>query len=217
MKKYQFNLKKLFEIMNKKKVYLLQIFTNLIFQILVTFVIFYKVNYDIINNNNIIFIMLILFQFGIIFIFSLNIFPYYINFLLMTLFSVISGLIFIRLKKYVSPEIIKTAIFGTLGIFVSMFIFALILFAFGIYLDYRVGLFLLFLLLLLIIIRIVVYIMNEYHSTHKILAIISVIIFSIFIVYDTNNILHNDSTDPIGASMSYYLDIINIFTNLVSN
>ena len=58
--------------------------------------------------------------------------------------------------------------------------------------------------------------MNEYHSTHKVLAVISVIIFSIFIVYYTNNILYNDSTDPIAASMDYYLDIINIFTNLVS-
>jgi len=202
--------------MNKKKVFFLQIFTNLIFQILVTFVIFYKVNIDIINNNNIVFITLILLQFGIIFIFSFNIFPIYINFLLMTLFSAIWGLIFIRLKKHVSPEIIRTAIFGTLGIFISMFIFALILFAFGIYLDYRFGLFLLFLVLLLIIIRIVVYVMNEYHSTHKVLAIISVVIFSIFIVYDTNNILYNDSTDPIAASMDYYLDIINIFTNLVS-
>jgi modulator of FtsH protease len=216
MKKYNFDLKKLFDIMNKKKTFLLQIFTNLIFQILVTFVIFYNVKIDIINNNNIFLILLILLQFGIIFIFSFIELPIFVKFLLMTLFSAIWGLIFIGLKNHVSPEVIKTAIFGALGIFIGIFLFGLLLVAFGIYLDYRFGFVLLGLLLLLIITTIVLRLMNKYHGVHKSIAVISIILFSFFIIYDTNNILYNDTKDVIGASMDYYLDIINIFINIVN-
>ena len=216
MNKYNFNPKKLFDIMNKKKVFLLQIFTNLIFQILVTFVIFYNVKIDIINNNNLSLILLILLQFGIIFIFSFLEIPVFFKFLLMILFSSIWGLILIGLKNKVSPEIIRTAIFGALGIFIGIFSFGLLLVAFGVYLDYRVGFALLGLLLLLIITSIVLRLMNKYHGFHKGIAVISIILFSFFIIYDTNNILYNETNDVIGASMDYYLDIMNIFINIVS-
>jgi FtsH-binding integral membrane protein len=216
MKKYNFNPKKLFDIMNTKKVFLLQIFTNLIFQILVTFVIFYNIKIDIINNNNISLIFLVLLQFGIIFIFSFFEIPIFFKFLLMTLFSSIWGLILIGLKKHVSPEVVKTAIFGALGIFICIFIFGLLLVAFGVYLDYRFGFLLLGLLLLLIITTIVLRLMNKYNGVHKGIAIISIILFSLFIIYDTNNILYNDTKDVIGASMDYYLDIMNIFINIVN-
>jgi len=215
MNKFNFNLIKLFDIMNKKKVFLLKVFTNLIFQILVTFVIFYNVKIDIINNK-LSLILLVLLQFGIIFIFSFFEIPIFFKFLLMTLFSAIWGLIFIGLKKHISPEIIKTAIFGALGIFIGIFIFGLILVGFGVYLDYKFGFVLLGLLLLLIITTIVLRLMNKYHIFHKGIAVISIILFSLFIIYDTNNILYNDTKDVIGASMDYYLDIINIFTNIVN-
>jgi len=216
MKKYNFDPKKLFDIMNKKKTFLLQIFTNLIFQILVTFVIFYNVKINIINNNNLSLILLVLFQFGIIFIFSFFEIPVFFKFLLMTLFSAIWGLILIGLKNKVSPEVIRTAIFGALGIFIGVFIFGLLLVAFGVYLDYRFGFILLGLLLLLIITTIVLRFMNKYKIFYKSIAIISIILFSFFIIYDTNNILYNDTKDVIGASMDYYLDIMNIFINIVS-
>jgi len=215
MKKYNFDPKKLFDIMNKKKVFLLQIFTNLIFQILVTFVIFYNVKIDIINNN-LSLILLVLLQFGIIFLFSFLEIPVFFKFLLMTLFSVIWGLILIGLKNHVTPEVIRTAIFGALGIFIGIFLFGLLLVAFGVYLDYRVGFVLLGLLLLLIITTIVLRLMNKYHGFHKGIAVISIILFSFFIIYDTNNILYNDTNDVIGASMDYYLDIMNIFINIVN-
>jgi len=215
MKKYNFNLKNFFEIMNNKKFFLLQIFTNLIFQILVTFVIFYNININIINNN-IELILLILLQFGIIFIFSLFDMPIFFKFLLMTLFSGIWGLILTKLKNHIPKEVIKSAILGTLGIFISFFLFGLMLVGFGVYLDYRFAFILLGLLILLIITSVVLMLMNKYHGVHKSIAVITIILFSLFIIYDTNNILYGDSTDPIGASMQYYLDIMNIFTNIIS-
>jgi modulator of FtsH protease len=217
IKKYnnKFSLQNLFNIINQKKTFLLQIFTNLIFQILVTFVIFYNLNVDFVNNN-LYFILLIILQFAIIFIFAWYPMPMFFKFLLMTLFSAIWGLIFIRLKKHASEEVIKTAILGVLGIFVGMFLFGLLLVAFGVYLDYRFGLALLGLLLLLIIVSIVLMFMHEYHGVHKGIAIVTIILFSLFIVYDTNNVLYGPSDDPIGSSMDYYLDIMNIFLALVN-
>ena len=216
MKKINFELERLFNIMNKKKIFLLQIFTNLIFQILVTFVIYYNITIDIIKNRFSL-ILLILIQFGIIIMFSTFKLPIFLKFLLMTLFSIIWGLIFISLKNDVPPEVIKMALFGALGIFIGIFIFSLLLIVFGIYIDYKYGLILLGLLLLLIIVRIVLFLMNKYKGVHKGMAVISVILFSLFIIYDTHNILlYSDTNDPIGASMDYYLDIINIFVNMIS-
>jgi FtsH-binding integral membrane protein len=134
----------------------------------------------------------------------------------MTLFSAIWGLILIRLKNNVPSEIIKTAILGVTGIFVGMFLFSLILVAFGVYLSYKFGILLLVLLILLIISSIVLILMNKYQEVYKGIAIISIIIFSLFIIYDTNNILYHPSNDPVGASMNYYLDIMNIFIDLVN-
>lgn len=218
LKKYnnKFSLINLFNILNEKKVFLLQIFSNLIFQILVTFIVFYNVKIDFIKNN-IYLILLILFQFGIIIIFSSFDLPIFVKFILMTFFSGIWGLILSRLKDYVSPQIIKTALLGALGIFITMFLFGILLVCFGIYLDYRFGFLLLGILLLLIIASIVLYLMNQYHNLHKSIAFITIILFSLFIIYDTNNILYGESNDPITASMDYYLDIINIFNSLIVN
>ena len=42
-------------------------------------------------------------------------------------------------------------------------------------------------------------------------------LFSVYIIYDTNSILQRDyGGDFISASLAYYLDIINIFSNLLS-
>jgi modulator of FtsH protease len=217
IKKYnnKFNLQNLFNIINQKKIFLLQIFSNLIFQILVTFVIFYNLKVDFVNNN-LYLILLIILQFGIIFIFSWYPMPMFFKFLLMTLFSAIWGLLFIRLKNHVPEEVVKTAILGVLGIFVGMLLFGLLLVAFGVYLDYRFGMILLGLLLLLIIVSIVLMFMHQYHGAHKGIAVVTIVLFSLFIIYDTNNVLYGPSDDPIGASMNYYLDFMNIFTALIN-
>jgi len=217
IKKYnnKFSLQNLFNIINQKKTFLLQIFTNLIFQILVTFVIFYNLKVDFVNNN-LYLILLLIAEFAIIFIFSFYQMPIFFKFLLMTLFSAIWGLIFIRLKNHVPKEVIKTAILGVLGIFIGMFLFGLLLVGFGVYLDYKFALALLGILILLIIVTIVLIFMHQFNHYYKGIAVIIILMFSLFIIYDTNNILYGSSNDPIGASMDYYLDIMNIFTALVN-
>ena len=58
--------------------------------------------------------------------------------------------------------------------------------------------------------------MDKFSVAQKGIAIAGLIIFSIYIVYDTNIILQRDSEiDFITASINYYLDIINIFNDLL--
>jgi FtsH-binding integral membrane protein len=54
-------------------------------------------------------------------------------------------------------------------------------------------------------------------STFKYLSVFTIFLFSVFIIYDTNIILQRDySGDFITASIDYYLDILNIFINLIN-
>jgi len=95
--------------------------------------------------------------------------------------------------------------------------FGLILIMTGIKLGLQFGLALLFALLLLIIVRIV-YMFIPSSSTYKrYLTIFSLLLFSVYIMYDTNSILQrNYNGDFITASLDYYLDILNIFVNMLS-
>jgi FtsH-binding integral membrane protein len=53
-------------------------------------------------------------------------------------------------------------------------------------------------------------------TTRKALSYVGLGLFSLFIIYDTNQILSRDyQGDFITASMDYYLDILNLFTNLL--
>ena len=210
------NFKEVISLFNDKKIFLLKIFSNLIFQILVTFVVAFKVNTDIIDNN-VTFILLLLSLFAIVFLLSVVPMHPFLKFILFTLFSAISGILFSKVKEYTSKDIIRTSILGVLGIFVSMFLFGLLLIIFGIHLGHKFGLILLYALLILIICTIVSFFMNKFNIYHKILVILGLVIFSIYIIYDTNQILQRTyNEDYITASLDYYLDIINIFNNLVS-
>jgi FtsH-binding integral membrane protein len=216
IKNKQLKLQEVISLFNDKKVFLLKIFSNLIFQILVTFVIAFNINTNIIDNN-VTFILLLLSLFAIIFILSVVKMHPFFKFILFTLFSAITGILLSRVKKYTSKDIIKTSLLGVLGIFISMFLFGVLLVIFGIHLGYKFGLILLYSLLILIICNIVSFFMSKFNIIYKILAVIGLIIFSIYIIYDTNQILQRTNNDDyITASLDYYLDIINIFNNLVS-
>jgi FtsH-binding integral membrane protein len=82
-----------------------------------------------------------------------------------------------------SPEVIKTALIGTLSIFVTMFLFTIFLLMIGVNLDDRFGLILLFLFSLFIV-----------YDTSNILT--------------REEYIYNG--DFITASMDYYLDIFKL-------
>jgi FtsH-binding integral membrane protein len=199
------------KLMQNKKQLLIAVFANLIVQLGITYYVMEKTDADLYKKIGV--WTLLLFQIFILYLMgTLQVHPV-VKFLM---FSMLSGLIGINLamyKKTYSEQIIHIAIKGALSVFVAMFLFSLVLIAFGVYLGPGVGLVLMLSLFGLIIARIVSYLSG---SRNKILYMIGVILFSIYVIYDTNVILRRDYYgDFITASLDYYLDILNLYTNIL--
>ena len=206
-----------FKLLNEKKSFLAKTFGNLIFQLLITFIIAFRVKSPDLLENNLYFWVLIITTFIIIFLLAMVSMPPIVKFILFTIFSICWGLLLSKIKEQTSPEIIKSALLGVISIFIAMFTVGLLITSMGITMSPKFGFILLVALLLLIIISIVSMFMKSYNTYHKAISVFALLLFSIFIIYDTNTILQrNYLGDFITASIDYYLDILNIFINLIN-
>jgi FtsH-binding integral membrane protein len=194
--------------------FLTAVFTSLIFQLCLVFVVVKFVP----NNESFkkFSILMFIVQLILIICMALIPMPMTLKFVLFTLFSAITGFVLKVALEKVSTEVIETALFSTIVIFALFVVLGLIVSGFGIDFGF-LTMFLFGLLLLLVIVRIVLVFMKTSSQIHKAAAVVSLVIFSLFIVYDTNQILQRDyNGDFVTASLDYFLDIINIFLNLVS-
>jgi FtsH-binding integral membrane protein len=199
------------KLMQTKKQFLIAVFANLIAQLGITYYVMERTDPNLYKKIG--FWTLLFFQLFILYLMiTLQVHPV-VKFIL---FAVLSGSMGINLamyKKTYSEELIRVAIQGALSVFVAMFLFGLALLAFGIYLGPEVGLVLMLSLFGLIIARIISYLSGFRNKT---LYIIGVILFSAYVIYDTNVILRRDYYgDFITASLDYYLDILNLYTNIL--
>ena len=195
----------------EKKTFLVKTFANLIVQLGITYYVMKKTKK--VNNR----LLYIIGSFCIILVLALVPMPSWLKFIVFCILSYIFGLLLSSLALVVSSDIIEMAIQGTMGIFVTMFAIGVALIMSGIKLGIKTAAFLFFSLVILILARIVFWFSGASSSTKKILTFIALILFSAYIVFDTNKILQRDySGDFITASLDYYLDILNIFVNLVS-
>ena len=207
---------KLMKLMYSKKEFLLQIFANLIVQLGITYYI--MENADPNTYKKIGFWILFILQLGIIYLLIAVPMHPILKFLLFSLFSASFGVSLANLKKKYDPQMIQVAIQSALSVFGAMFAVGIALLVFGINLGPKVGFILLLALLGLIIARIVLMVSSGYNKFKKTLSIIGVALFSLYIVYDTNVILgRNYYGDFITASLDYYLDIINLYSNLLGS
>lgn len=208
----KFNGPKLWNLIIKKKDFLILVFANLIAQLGITY---YVMNKS--DNPDIGFWPLFAMQIMIIFILALIPMHPIFKFLIFGLFSWTFGLTMSHLKTIYEPQIIEIAILGTITIFGVMLAAGVALVGFGIYLGYQFGAFLLLSLLALIIAKIVYMLGPQLSTSNKVLAYIGLGLFSLFVIYDTNEILSREYYgDFITASIDYYLDILNLFSNLLS-
>ena len=207
---------KLMKLMYSKKEFLLQIFANLIVQLGITYYI--MENADPNTYKKIGFWILFILQLGIIYLLIAVPMHPILKFLLFSLFSASFGVSLANLKKKYDPQMIQVAIQSALSVFGAMFAVGIALLVFGINLGPKVGFILLLALLGLIIARIVLMVSSGYNKFKKTLSIIGIALFSLYIVYDTNVILgRNYYGDFITASLDYYLDIINLYSNLLGS
>ena len=218
--KQKTDITQLFKLIYEKKSFFALILITLVIQLYITY--YVSENFDIEKDEdtktfNPKLIAAYITAFLLILILALITMPPELKFILFSLFSCAFGIILGYRKSRYDPNTIKTAYIGTLSIFVSMFTFGVALIASNIRLGYMFGLGLFFALLFLLIISIVQFFIIQSSFLYKILVICSLMLFSVYIVYDTNSILQRDyGGDFISASLDYYLDIINIFSNLLS-
>jgi len=218
------NLTQLFKLISEKRGFFALILANLVTQLYITYYVSENIkiededekNKDTKKFNSKL-IGAYIAAFVLILILAFISMPAWLKFILFSLFSGAFGIILGYRKSGIDPDIIKSALVGTGSIFVAMFAFGVALIASGIKLGLRFGLGLFFALLFLIIISIVQFFIVESSFLKKIIIIGSLMVFSLYIMYDTNSILQrNYNGDFITASLDYYLDIINIFSGLLS-
>jgi len=218
--KQKTDITQLFKLIYEKKSFFALILITLVIQLYITY--YVSENFDIEKDEdtktfNPKLIAAYITAFIIILILALITMPPELKFILFSLFSCAFGIILGYRKSRYDPNTIKTAYIGTISIFVSMFTFGVALIASNIRLGYMFGLTMFFALLFLLIISIVQFFIIQSSFLYKILVICSLMLFSVYIVYDTNSILQRDyGGDFISASLAYYLDIINIFSDLLS-
>ena len=201
-----------FKLLIEKKEFLMYVFSNLITQLGITYYVMMNYNDKIPST-----IFLFILQITLLFMISLIPMPSWMKFILFSIFSGLFGILLASIRKNSSADLIELALLGTLGIFGCMFFVGAILLSFGIQLGFRFSLGLLIALLFLLITKIVMSFSGTLSIHHQFFSIIGLLLFSLYIMYDTNNILQrNYSGDFITASMDYYLDILNIFINLIN-
>jgi hypothetical protein len=205
----------------EKRDLLVKTFANLIFQLGITYYVMEKTSASKDKKKkekyNYSIILIFMYMFAFIFILVFIPMPTWLKFILFCGFSYCWGYILSNLKYFVSEEVIKNALLGTISIFAIMFALGLFMLLSGIKLGIKTGLFLFFCLLFLIIAKLFNNFTKKSSAISKNLTIIGIILFAIYIIYDTNTILQkNYEGDFITASLDYYLDAINIFVNLVN-
>ena len=201
----------LLDLMYQKRMFLLLVFANLFIQLSISYYVMIHNKKSPIGHWYLIGIQII-----IIFVLALMPIPSFAKFILFSIFSYTFGLSLVEYKEIVDERAIEIAVKGTLSLFGLMMGVGIALILGGIRLGQRFGSFLFWSLLLLIILQIIAIVGDGLSMLHKVLTFVGIILFSMYIVYDTQQILSRDyAGDFISASMAYYLDIVNLFVNLL--
>jgi FtsH-binding integral membrane protein len=196
----------------EKRELLVKTFANLIVQGLITFYAMKKYSKE--KPNRLFRFLVMISTIVIIFVLALTSIPSWVKIILFCIFSYGWGYILSNLIPRFGEEAIYIAILGALGIFGIMFFIGTMMLLTGIQLGYKTGM-VLFLCLFGLMITRLIQVLTSTTSTW--VSVFAVILFAVYILYDTNKILQkNYYGDFITASIDYYLDIMNLFVNLVS-
>jgi len=218
------NISKLFKLISEKKIFLILIFLNLLFQHYIAYYVSANINLDAGKDkdkdkdeenhayNTIIIASYII---GFILIIILVFVPMsaWLKFIIFSLFSAAYGVMFISIKNYFDPNILHSTVIGSIIVFSFMIFFGIAISGFKLTNSVAFGLF--YALLVLIIVSVVQYYTYYYSFIKKLLLIAVAILFSLYIVNTTNNVLlRNYEGDFITASFDYYIDNTNFFNAL---
>ena len=206
----------LIDLIMEKKKFLLFVFSNLIVQLGISY--YLMMNY---KGPQFSFWFMLLVSISILFTMILVPMHPFLKFLLFCIFSALFGtnLAFITNKNNKNEkerkELIHLVMLQTISVFGAMFLVGAFLLASNIKLGLKFAAFLFFSLLSLILARLWVIFSGTIKLHNFALSVVGILLFSLYILYDTNIILRREYYgDFITASLDYYLDIINLFSNL---
>jgi len=203
---------------NEQKFFLMKVYSMLILQILIAFAVLHyasKINimdsrYKLYGTITFMFILAIIIP---------TITNRILKFIVVCIFSIFIGLLLSYSLDQSNEKIIeiqKKACITTIVIFVYTVLFGFFLNLVGFRMPPYVGITLFFSLLLLIIILFVSSLSNTYSTYYKLISGASIFLFTCFILYDTSNILEKKyNNNYVGASFDYFLDVLNLFINLI--
>jgi hypothetical protein len=210
----------LFKLISEKKIFLILIFLNLLFQHYISYYISNNIDLnndkekDVYKYNTIIIASYIL-GFILVIIIVFVPMPAWLKFIIFSLFSAAYGVMFISIKNYFDPNILHGSVVGAIIIFAFMIFFGIALTMSCIQLTNKAAFTLFYALLFLIIVSIVQYYTYYYSFIKKLLLIAGAILFSLYIVNTTNNVLlRNYEGDFVTASFDYYIDNSNFLNAL---
>lgn len=201
-----------FDMLAAKGPFLIAVFMNLFAQLGITYYTMEKTP----NASKYNMWLLIILTFIFLIILTLVPMPWPLKLVIFAGFSYVWGLLLANIKNKKNDKQIRLAIEGALSVFAAMFVAGLALLIGGIELGFTFGLILFVILIILFITRLITQFSGNMPKWHKFLAIIGILLFSAFVLYDTNIILQrNYDGDFVTASMDYYLDILNLFLNIL--
>lgn len=192
----------------KNHAFLEKIFINLIVQLAITY--YVLENYPVPTNKW----PYIIGIFALLMVIIGTDLPYWAKAIVFAGFSYTFGRLLARYKEKYGEDAVKGGVAGALGVFGIMFLVGAVVPVLGN--NFGLGMFIA--LLGLLIAKIINWFFVKSGSLKKILAGLGIGVFGLYIMYDTNNILKRADYyqgDYITASMDYYLDIINLFGNIM--
>lgn len=206
-------------LLRSKKKLMTCIFLTLILQIVISII---TIKYD--EQNNLVGELTIGKSIGIlvtcialIFMMSSSKISFTTKQILFIILSIINGLLLSStIQRINDREVVETAALSTLINFLLMLAFGMIIVYAGYDLSW-LGVYLFIGLIIGITALIVTMFAPQSKEINKKISIGIVILFSLFIVYDTNNILlkfgNTNKSDCIQGALTYYFDILNLFSN----
>lgn len=137
-----------------------------------------------------------------------------LGFILLNIFTLLSGFTLAPMIAYtlkVNPAAIIYALSTTAGTFILMSIIGFI------FKDKILGMgTFLFAGIIALVVGSLLNLFFHSNTVALVISILSVVIFSLYVSYDTARILEADpNTSPIGLALQLYLDILNIFVNIL--
>jgi FtsH-binding integral membrane protein len=202
----------------KKRHLLKCVFSTLLFQACVTTLVVYYLNKEkVINleNYNLLFSFMILIVVILLIFIIMVVKSFRIQFILFTIFSITQGIFLSLLPTYLSYEVIISALFSVISVFILFIIFGIITVYFRTDLSWM-GIILFLFLLFMIVLNIVSIFIPQTEEQKKKFTILAIMLFSSYITYDTNILLLKDENmDCISGALTYYIDLINLFGSII--